>query len=172
MQMEAGLDTGPVYASAAIPIGAEETAGGLHDRLAAMGGELLVDKLDDILEGRLVAVPQDEATATYAGKFSRQDAALDWDKDAAEIHRQIRAYNPVPGAYFVYNGESIKCWRAEIVRGMRGTSGKVIEAGKTGIVVACRSDALRLCELQRPGKKRVTGAELARQLDLVDRRLG
>lgn len=171
MRMEAGLDTGPVYVSAATPIGADETAGELHDRLAIMGGTLLVDTLDDILSGQLDALPQDETAATYARKISRQDAAIHWDTDAGAVHRQIRAYNPVPGAYFALDGESIKCWRAEIVKGMHGKSGKILEAGKSGIVVACRSDALRLLEVQRPGKKRVTGAELALQLDLVDKRL-
>lgn len=172
MQMEAGLDTGPVYASAATPIATDETAGELHDRLAALGGELLVSMLDDILNGNLDALPQDEAAATYAGKIRRQDAAIDWDRDAEDIHRRIRAYNPVPGAYFNLDGESIKCWRAEAVAGMEGHSGKILEAGKSGVVVACRSGALRLLELQRPGRKRVTGAEFAAQMNLVGKRLG
>jgi methionyl-tRNA formyltransferase len=171
MRMDAGLDTGPVYASAATPIVAEETAGELQDRLAEMGGELLVCKLDDILGGRLDPVPQDERAATYAAKIRRDDAAIDWDKDAEAVNRGIRAYNPVPGSYFSLNGENIKCWRAEVVRSRQGHSGKILETGKSGIVVACRSDALRLLELQRPGKNRVTGGEFARQTDLVDKRL-
>jgi methionyl-tRNA formyltransferase len=171
MRMEAGLDTGPVYASVSTPIGADETAGELHDRLAEMGGRLLVDKLDEILAGHLHAAPQDEARATYAAKIMRQDAAIDWDTDAVDIQRSIRAYNPVPGAYFGLNGESIKCWRAEVVPERSGESGKIIEAGKSGVVVTCRTGALRLLELQRPGKKRVTGAEFAAQLNLVDKRL-
>jgi methionyl-tRNA formyltransferase len=172
MQMEAGLDTGPVYASVSTPIAADETAGELQDRLAASGGELLVDKLDAILGGNLDAVQQDEAAATYAGKIRRQDAAIDWDGDAEDIHRRIRAYNPVPGAYFDLDGESVKCWKAEVAEGYEGHSGKILEAGKAGVVVACRSGALRLIELQRPGKKRVTSAEFAAQLNLADKRLG
>jgi len=172
MRMDAGLDTGPVYACAATPIGADETAGELHDRLAEMGGDLLVAKLDDILDGHLDAISQDETAATYAGKIRRQNAAIDWDSSAEEIHRRIRAYNPVPGAHFIFNGESIKCWRAEVVDDPGGHSGKILEAGRSGIVVACHSGAVRLLELQRPGKKRVTGAELAGQLKLVDKRLG
>jgi len=171
MRMDAGLDTGPVYACAATPIGADETAGELHDRLAEMGGALLVAKLDDILHGNLDATSQDETAATYAGKIRRQNAAIDWDNSAEEIHRRIRAYNPVPGAYFTFNGESIKCWRAEVLDNPGGQSGRILEAGRSGIIVACRSGALRLLELQRPGKKRVTGAELAGQLKLVDKRL-
>jgi len=172
MQMEAGLDTGPVYASAATPIAADETSGELHDRLAALGGELLVNKLDDILDGNLEALPQDDAVATYAGKIRRQDAAIDWDCDAEDIHRRIRAYNPVPGAYFDLAGESVKCWKAEVAEGWEGHSGKILEAGKAGIIVACGTGALRLIDLQRPGKKRVTGAEFAAQVNLVGKRLG
>jgi methionyl-tRNA formyltransferase len=117
-------------------------------------------------------MPQDDAVATYAGKIRRQDAAIDWDGDAADIHRRIRAYNPVPGAWFDLDGDSIKCWKAEVAEGLPGHSGKILEAGKTGIVVACRTGALRLLELQRPGRKRVTGAEFAAQANLVGKRFG
>lgn len=172
MQMETGLDTGPVYASASTPIGNDETAGELLDRLATMGGELLVRYLDEIINGKLAAVEQDESRATYADKIRSDDAVIDWDKDAEEIRRRVRAYNPVPGAYFELEGDRIKCWSAEIVADRGGPSGSVIEAGKSGIVVACRSGALRLIELQRPGRNRVTGSEFAAQVDLVGQRLG
>jgi len=171
MQMEAGLDTGPVFTSAATLIGADETAGELHDRLATMGGEQLVAGLQDILDGKLEATSQDETAATYAGKIQRQDAAIDWDRDAGEIHRGIRAYSPVPGAWFELDGDNIKCWKAEVAEGLEGHSGEILEAGKTGVVVACGSGALRLLELQRPGRKRVTGAEFAAQLNLAGKRL-
>lgn len=171
MQMEAGLDTGPVYASASTPIGTDETAGELHDRLAVLGGELLVSKLDDILSGDLSALAQDESLATYARKIRREDAAIDWNKDAEEIHRRVRAYNPVPGAWFSLDGEIIKCWSVDVVAEQDGHNGKILEAGKSGIVVACRSGALRLIEVQRPGRNRVTGAEFAAQMSLVGKRL-
>ena len=171
MQMEEGLDTGPVFASVATPISSDETAGELHDRLAVLGAELLVHKLQVILNGRLRAQPQDEAAATYAGKIRRQDAAIDWGAGAADIDHRIRAYNPVPGAYFDLDGESIKCWKAEVVDGPEGHSGKILDADKSGIVVACREGALRLLEVQRPGRKRVTGAEFAAQKNLVGKRL-
>lgn len=172
MQMEAGLDTGAVFASAATAIGESETAGELHDRLATMGGELLVTKLQDILSGKLEAAPQDDEITTYAGKIRRQDAAIDWDTDAVDIHRRIRAYNPVPGAWFDLDGDSIKCWQAEVAERLSGHSGKILEAGKTGVVVACRTGAIRLLELQRPGRKRVTSAEFSAQVNLVGKRLG
>lgn len=172
MQMEAGLDTGPVFASVATPIDSGDTAGSLHDRLSQLGAELLVENIDDILAGRLVAVPQDEAAATYAGKILREDAAIDWTRDANEIGRQVRAYNPVPGAWFNLDGESIKCWRAAVVDASSDKAGTVLQADKSGIVIACGTGALRIDELQRPGRKRVSGAEFAAQKDLAGKRLG
>ena len=172
MQMEAGLDTGPVYASAATDIGAEETAGQLHDRLAELGGRLLADKLDDILSGRLEPVAQDEASATYAGKIRRQDAAIDWSEAAIDIVHAIRAYNPVPGAWFKLDDEEIKCWRAAVLEGADGPAGVILEAGRDGVDVACGEAAVRLLEVQRPGRRRVTGAEFAAQANLTGKRLG
>ncbi|MEM9209582.1 MAG: methionyl-tRNA formyltransferase, partial [Pseudomonadota bacterium] len=104
MQMEAGLDTGPVYASASVPIAPAATAGEVHDRLAALGGQLLAARLDDILCGDLVAEPQDEALSSYAPKIRPADAVIDWARSARELDRQVRAYNPVPGARFDFNG--------------------------------------------------------------------
>jgi methionyl-tRNA formyltransferase len=166
MQMEAGLDTGPVYACATTAIAAGDNAGDLHDRLATMGGELLLGRLQDILEGNLPATQQDDSVATYAAKIRRPDAAIDWDQTAEAVNRQIRAYNPVPGAYFNLDGEDVKCWRAELVPGIEGAAGTILEAGKNGIVLGCRSGALRLLELQRPGKKRVSGAEFVAQKNI------
>jgi methionyl-tRNA formyltransferase len=111
MQMEAGLDTGPVFACEPVVIGERENAGELHDRLAAAGGELLVTHLDDILSGR-EARSQDEALATYAPKIRPADAQLDWQLDAAQLERMVRAYNPVPGAWFMAGDERTKCWQA------------------------------------------------------------
>jgi len=168
MQMEAGLDTGPVYAAAEITIGDGETAGELHDRLAVLGGRLLVDRLDDVLDDRLEAVAQDDSRATYAGKISRDDARLDWRRPAAELERQVRAYNPVPGAWFEAFGENVKCWQARVLDDARTPSGNarpgsVLGAGRDGIQVACGTGALCLTSVQRPGKGRITGGEWAAQ---------
>ncbi len=171
MQMEAGLDTGPVMANAAIGIGEEETAGALQDRLAILGGELLIDTIDEILQGKLEAIPQDDALATYAGKIRRQDAAIDWRLTAQKISRAIRAYDPAPGASFNLDGEIIKCWKAEPVDGGGGPPGTILSAGKDGIVVACAGGALRLMEIQRPGRRRVTAAEFSGQSELGGKRL-
>lgn len=166
MQMEAGLDVGPVYARAAIPIGNDETAGELHDRLATLGGELLVKHMDALLQGNMKASPQVDADATYAAKISKADAAIDWAADATDILRQIRAYNPVPGACFELNGESIKCWRGELLPDLEGQCGEVIKTSKAGIEVACGSGGVRLTEVQRPGRNRVSGREYAAQSHL------
>jgi methionyl-tRNA formyltransferase len=172
MAMTAGLDCGPVYVREAVGIGAEETAGELHDRLAALGAGLLVRHFHAIVNGSLEAVEQDDSTATYAGKISRQDARLDWQEPAAALHRQVRAYNPVPGAFFLLDDMPIKCWRAGIVGGVPGTAaGEVVSAGRDGIVVACGRDALRLDSLQRPGKRPVTAGEFAAAVRMAGRRL-
>ena len=172
MAMTAGLDCGPVYVEEAVAIGPEETAGELHDRLAALGGELLVRHFDAIVNGTLEAVEQDETAATYAGKISKQDARLDWQRPAEELHRRVRAYNPVPGAFFLLDDIPVKCWRAGVAAGAAGTApGEVVSAGRDGIVVACGSDALRLDSLQRPGKRPVTAGEFASVVPLAGRLL-
>jgi methionyl-tRNA formyltransferase len=172
MAMTAGLDCGPVYVEEVIAIGPEETAGELHDRLAALGGELLVRHFNAILSGALEAVEQDDARATYAGKINKQDARLDWQRPAGELHRQVRAYNPVPGAFFLLDDTPVKCWRASVVAGVTGSPGDVLSAGRDGIVIACGEDALRLDSLQRPGKRPVTAAEFAGSVAITGRRLG
>ena len=169
MQMEAGLDTGPVFACEPVDIGGHENAGELHDRLAAAGGKLLVTRLDDILSG-LEAKPQDDALATYAPKIRPADAQLDWQLDAATLERMVRAYNPVPGAWFMAGDERTKCWQASRAAG-DAAPGTVLAAGTDGVVVACGRDALHLERLQRPGKRAVSAAEYAAQVDLAGRQL-
>jgi len=178
MAMTAGLDCGPVFATAEVRIDDGETAGELHDRLATLGGELLVAKLEDILGGTIEAVEQDDALTTYAGKIKKQDARLDWTQDAENVARQVRAYNPVPGAFFFVDDESsgdggdglrVKCWRAQAVAATDAAPGSVLESGGDGIIVACGKDALRLDELQLPGRRRAPAREFIQQLDLTGR---
>ena len=177
MRMTAGLDCGPVFHVAETAIGAEETAGELHDRLAALGAATLVERLDDIVSGRLVAVEQDDALATYAPKIDKQDAEIDWQLPAADIVRRVRAYNPFPGA-FTYCGSEIasetqrlKIWRASVADGS-GDPGEMLRFGPDAVIVACGKGALRLEELQLPGKRRAPTHEFAGQIDLSGRRLG
>lgn len=169
MSMTAGLDCGPVFLSESIDIGAEETAGELHDRLAEVGGRMLAHNLASILAGDLVAVEQDESLATYAGKISSADAVLDWALSASDLCLRVRAYNPVPGAHFKLGDERVKCWRAQAIDATDDVPGTVLSADSDGIVVACGEGALALQELQRPGKGRVSAKEFAAQTSPLGR---
>ena len=159
MQMIAGLDSGPVYARRSIAIADDDTAGVLQERLALLGGQLLVEWLPELLDGRLAALPQDEANVSYAAKVRTADAELDWRDSAASLARKVRAYNPVPGAWFMCAGERVKCWHAVPVAAAPGQLGLVTTAG--GLVVRCADGGLRLERLQRPGKRPVDGREFA-----------
>ena len=170
MAMTAGLDCGPVFQTAEVTIGDDEVAGELHDRLAALGGATLVQHLDDILAGNLAAVEQDESLATYAAKIQKQDAAIDWTLPAPELARRVRAYNPFPGAFFFAGETRIKVWRATAVDN-DAEPGTVVQSDRDGIVIACGAGALRLDELQLPGKRRAPAHEFAGQFDLAETRL-
>lgn len=150
VQMEEGLDTGPVLACAATPIGAEETAGELHDRLAGMGARLVVDVLErlDEIEPR----PQPDEGVTYAAKIDKAEARVDWRRSAVEIDRQIRGLSPFPGAWTEIGGERVKLLGARLAAG-RGAPGEVLE-GSPGerLVVACGEGAVEITRLQRAGR--------------------
>jgi methionyl-tRNA formyltransferase len=171
MEMTAGLDSGPVYSRESIAIGADETAGELHDRLAALGGRLLVADLDAILSGDMEAFEQDESLVTHAPKIDKRDAEIDWSLPAAALARRIRAYNPFPGAYTAAAGLRLKIWRASVSDG-EGEAGAVLRFDSDAVVVACGEGALRLEELQLPGKRRAPVHEFVGQADLAGTRLG
>jgi len=171
MAMTAGLDCGPVYATQALTIGDDETAGELHDRLAGLGGELLVRNLAAIINGDLESRVQDESQVTYAAKIGKQDAVLDWRRSAHELKRLVRAYNPVPGAWFDLDGQRIKLWQVSRIDDVCDQAGKVVASGRRGIVVACGEGGLILESLQRPGKRPVTGAEFSATVDLAGKTL-
>jgi methionyl-tRNA formyltransferase len=171
MSMTAGLDCGPVFVSETVEIGADENAGELHDRLAAAGGTLLVEHLADIIDCRTSAAEQNDAAATYAHKIKTSDAGIDWRQPAAELVRLVRAFNPVPGAYFMLDDDRIKCWRAAEAVADDSPVGTIIEAGSDGVVVVCGEGALRLIELQRPGKRPVSAAQFLSNIDIVGRQL-
>ncbi|WP_353890926.1 methionyl-tRNA formyltransferase [uncultured Sneathiella sp.] len=148
MQMEAGLDTGPVLSEARVPITAETTAGSLHDVLAETGAELLLRTLARLEAPDLVATPQSSEGVTYAEKISKSEAKIDWRRSAIELDRHIRGLNPAPGAYFEYQGQRIKLLAATPVEG-EGGPGTVLDDRLT---VACGEGALRLITLQPAGK--------------------
>lgn len=159
MQMDAGLDTGAMLSKAAVPIAAEDTAGSLHDKLAELGAREIVALLPRLQSGEAKAEPQDTNLATYAKKIGKEDAAIDWRRPAIEIDRQIRAFNPVPGAYTSLDGEALKIWRACPTEG-KGAPGEIIAITRDAITVACGEGAMELLEVQKAGGKRLPVAAL------------
>lgn len=155
MQMEAGLDTGPVLLSRALTIGEDDTAASLHDKLAETGANLIVETLEKL---PLPPSPQPESGVTYAAKIEKSEAVLDWRLPADLLLRQIRAFNPFPGAQARYGETQIKVWQAEPAA-ETALPGAVISSGSQGIVVGCGTGALRLTELQKPGGKRLPAGQ-------------
>lgn len=156
MRMEAGLDTGPMLLSEPVHIAPDDTAGSLHDRLADVGGRSIVTTLAQF--DQLTEVTQPTEGVTYARKVEKAESIVDWRRTATEIDRQIRAFNPMPGAVAVLHGAPIKIWRSAVVTG-QGRPGQILSTGMAGIDVACDTGALRLFELQRAGGRRLPAAE-------------
>ena len=158
MQMDRGLDTGPVLAAESVAIAAEDTSASLHDKLAGLGARLIVTVLAQLERGPLSALPQAAAGASYAAKITKAEAEIDWSEAAPMIERKVRAFNPLPGASTAIRGVGLKIWRAS-VSAAEGAPGTILETGATGIVVACGSKALCVQELQRAGGKRLAAAQ-------------
>jgi methionyl-tRNA formyltransferase len=172
MQMDAGLDTGDMLLTASIQIAPDDTTASLHDRVANLGAELIVQALDRIAAGTLPARAQPQQGVTYAHKIEKQEAALDWQLDAQTLERRVRAFNPFPGASLTGKGETIKVWRAQAKLQLttdtgNANPGTVLSAGLQGIAVATGHGHLILQELQRPGGKRLPAVEFLRGFDLV-----
>ncbi|MEN7342713.1 MAG: methionyl-tRNA formyltransferase [Pseudomonadota bacterium] len=169
MQMEAGLDTGPVLAEQRTPISARETSVELHHRLAQLGGHLLTDNLPALLAGELTPVTQDSELATYARKLSREDGHLQWHWSAREIDLRIRAFNPYPGCLAMLNGEPLKCWRSLLTtHETDAPPGTVLGLEDDGMLVATGNGVVNILEVQRPGRGRISAVELDSQSRLVD----
>ncbi len=154
MQMDEGLDTGAMLLREALPIRADDTTARLHDRLATLGGRLIVEALEIAACGGLRAEAQPAEGITYAHKIEKAEAVIDWALPAAVIERRVRAFDPFPGASTTLGGEPIKVWGAQVVDGS-GTPGDVLDVAEHGITVACGEQALRLMQLQRAGGKRL-----------------
>ena len=151
MQMEAGLDTGPVLLRGEFPIDAGDTTATLHDRLAALGAQLVVEALGKL---PLPTEAQPAEGVTYAHKIEKAEAAIDWSKSAAELDRHIRAFNPFPGAQAQFGGQTVKLWQATPVEG-KGQIGTVLAVDRQQVVIACGDGALAVTELQKAGGKRL-----------------
>lgn len=160
MRMTRGLDCGPVYAKRPTPIGATETAGELHDRLAEVGAALLIETLPSILAGTLDPVPQTEASACYAPKIDKRDSALDFHLPAHVLERQVRGFNPWPVAEARNDaGIRLRIWQAEVVdQPAAGPPGTVMATGPSGIDVATGRGVLRLIMVQPPGGRKMSAA--------------
>jgi len=159
MAMDAGLDSGPVVSVDTTPIGAADTAGTVHDRLAVLGAAAIVRALARLeLDGTLAAVAQPAEGVTYASKIDKAEARIDWTRDAEAIHRQIRAFNPVPGAFTTHLGSTIKIWAASLVESPLTTAAGGAQAQAGMLAVGCGDGGfLRLDEVQPAGGRRMSG---------------
>jgi methionyl-tRNA formyltransferase len=160
MQMDEGLDTGPVFAQRRLAIGADDDFGTLHDRMAELGASALIEVLADLAAGRARLTPQPQGGATYARKIEKSETRLNWQLAAVELERAVRAFRPAPGAIARFAGEAIKVWRSRLVAG-EGAPGSVLRSTDV-LHVACGSGALSLEELQPAGGRRMAAAEFLR----------
>ena len=170
MQMDAGLDTGDMLLAQALPIGPRTTTASLHDELAALGGQLIVQALQQAAQGRLRPTPQPAEGVCYAHKIDKHEAAIDWHQPAAQIERRIRAFDPFPGASSQLGDTVVKLWSSEIDSCSRPSDarcGQILAVDEGGIAVACADAVLRLTELQRPGGKRLPAREFLRGFALA-----
>ena len=164
MQMAAGLDTGDMLVKAQVPIDNSDTAASLHDKLLQVGGAALLQALEELATGAAQPEQQDDSQANYAHKLSKQEALVDWQQSADEIHRRVRAFNPFPVAFADINGQRVRLWQVKTT-GIKATQhgpGEIVSADNHGILVACSDYCLRLTELQLPGKKRLPAADVLR----------
>ena len=178
MQMDAGLDTGPMLLWQAVPIGIDDRTATLHDKLASLGGRLIEQALQALASGQpLPAVPQPAAGVSYAHKIEKAEGAIDWALPAALLERRVRAFDPFPGCHFVHAGETVKLWHAAKVSeqatkqaveqaaeqmNRQGSAGTVLPMGDGRLVVACGEGALELLELQRTGGRRIPARDFLR----------
>jgi methionyl-tRNA formyltransferase len=162
MKMAAGLDTGDILSQRATPIAPDDTAATLHQRLAVMGGELLIATLPAFAAGAITPQPQDNTAATYARKITKADGRLDWALSALELRNRIRAFTPWPGAFMNWPAQGqprlLKIWQAQIEH-RQGPPGEVLQSDKTGLVIACGTDALRIEQLQLEGGRKMRADE-------------
>ena len=159
MQMEAGLDTGPMLLKVSTPIAEDDTGGSLHDRLAQLGPQAVIQAISGLAAGNLVGEVQDDSLATYAHKLNKDEARLDWSRPAVELMRLVRAFNPWPICHSTLNGEVLKVHAAELGEGS-GAPGTILAADKSGLTLACGQGALRLTRLQLPGGKALNFSDL------------
>lgn len=170
MQMDAGLDTGDMLLAQALPILATDTTGSLHDRLADLGGALMVQALQLLQQGALKPVRQPIDGVTYAAKVDKTEAVIDWSQTADTITRRVRAFNPAPGASTTLGGESLKVWAASVADGLVPDGkiyGEIMAVAHDSIAVAAMNSVVNLTEVQRPGGKRLPVAAFLRGIEIL-----
>lgn len=178
MQMEAGLDTGPVFATATVPIGSSTTSAQLHAQLGALGAEELLVTLDGLEAGTARAVPQTDHGVTYASKIERREALIDWNGSSEYIDRQVRAFDPWPVAETLWRGAQLRIWEATVAALPEGSrvpaavAGMVLGLDQQGLQVACGQGVLAIRRLQLPGRRIVQARDFANAADPVGSRLG
>ena len=169
MQMDAGLDTGDMLLIEKLPIEATDTTGLLHDKVAALGGRLIVEALALAACGGLMPRKQPEHGATYAHKIEKHEAAIDWNQSAEVIVRRIRAFDPFPGAHSALAGETLKIWRATVAPGVAPPgekNGTIVAVALDGVAVTAMDSVVLLTQLQRPGAKRLSAADFLHGFDI------
>ncbi len=171
MQMDVGLDTGPMLAMQALPIAGDDTTASLHDKLAVLGGQMIVQTLRQLEQGRLPATPQPTEGVNYAAKIRKEEAALDFRLDAQALQRKLRAFTPAPGVSAEVDGVVLKIGRAQALpSAAKAEPGTVLRADADGVLVACGEGALLLQELQKPGGKRLPAAAFLQSFPLAGKR--
>lgn len=155
MQMDQGLDTGDILLQRTIPIDPSDTAQSLHDNLAQLGAQCIIEALGLLQQGKLLAVEQNDEEVCYARKIEKDEAKIDWSLDAAVIDRNIRAFNPFPVAFTSYQSLSLKIWQARIEQKLSGQPGEIVNIDNDGITVACGKHAIVLEVIQRAGGKKL-----------------
>ena len=155
MQIEAGLDTGPMLAQASLPIDSADTCATLTERLSQLGATLLLEHLPALIAQQLSSQPQDNALATYAPMLKKSDGCIDWAQPAISIQRLVRAMNPWPTATFNIQDKTIKLWDSRVLSAINAPAGQVVQADKHGVMIACGQQGLELIEVQPPGKGRM-----------------
>ncbi|MEY4758366.1 MAG: hypothetical protein RJA34_3264 [Pseudomonadota bacterium] len=169
MQMDAGLDTGDMLLTHAVPMSDADTTGALHDHLAELGGQLIVQALSRLSAGDLKPLPQPADGVTYAHKIEKHEATIDWTWPADLIARRVRAFNPFPGAATTLSGEALKVWSASVPADLAGQplqapqrAGELLAVNNDGLLVAAGAGAVLITEVQRPGGKRLAVADFLR----------
>lgn len=169
MQMDAGLDTGDMLLKKEIVLDEKETGGSLHDKLSVMGGDLILEALSLAEAGKLTPKKQDDSKSNYAKMLHKQMGNLDFSKPAVELERLIRGLNPWPSAYTHLEGKTLKIWSADVVAGKANAKpGEIIEVSKEAFVIQTGEQALKICELQLEGKKRMETAAFLRGVQITE----